>query len=460
MRIGRMRMGWPRSLFGQIVLFHVLTILVAALTLPLAVSLILRRTAAHYQDELLTRQAVTVAQGLSRDPGGGWRVRLGPALNVLYAHGYDGRAYAVLDARGAALLVSAPPGRPTLAAAPRARRPAFFKAGSIDALSVPVERAGQRLWVVVSQDINDPEVVTDDIVSAFLARFLLVLLPILALLPLINAALIRRSTDAVHRVSRRAADIGPATLKVRLPSAELPSEVAPLADATNNALDRLEEGFRAQSEFVANVAHEMRTPLALLRLQIDGIDDPVLAAGLRGTLDRASHVVSQLLDLASLERISIREGERFDLAGLAREAVEATAPAIFEGGRTIGLSGGDRPVRVVGRAPLVSLALVNLIDNAARHTPAGTHVEVAVHGDGRVTVEDDGPGVARTDIASLTMRFWRADHARSDSAGIGLSIVERILAAHRTVLEVANRAGGGARFGFTLRVDDAPGARE
>jgi signal transduction histidine kinase len=322
--------------------------------------------------------------------------------------------------------------------------------GPLRALSWPVTVGGVHAWLIVSQDINDPEVVTDDVVREFLSRFLWLVLPVLALLPMANLALVRRSTQLVRRVSRQAVEIGPANLGVRLPTGALPSEVAPLAIATNNALDRLEEGFRTQSEFVANVAHELRTPLASLRLRLDAIADAGVARGMNATLDRAAHVISQLLDLASLERLSVDPAEQFELVAVASAAVEEAAPGIYAGGRTIALGGNATHVSVRGRAQLIILALANLIDNAARHTPPGTRIEVSVDADGSVRVEDDGPGIAPASLAAVTQRFWRSDQSRTDSAGIGLSIVERILTAHHGTLSVSNRKQGGARFGFAM----------
>ncbi len=272
----------------------------------------------------------------------------------------------------------------------------------------------------------------------------------LALLPIANLVLVRRSTRIVRRVSRQAAQIGPANLAVRLPAAALPSEVEPLAIATNNALDRLEQGFRTQSEFVANVAHELRTPLASLRLRLDAVADADVARGMNATLDRAAHVISQLLDLASLERLSVDPVEQFELVAIASAAVEEAAPAIYAGGRTIALGGNAQRLKVRGRAQLIILALANLIDNAARHTPPGTRIEVNIYADGGVSVEDDGPGIAPASLDAVTQRFWRSDQSRTDSAGIGLSIVERILTAHHARLVVGNRPQGGASFRFTL----------
>lgn len=443
-----MKIRYPRSLFGQIIAAHVATMILAALTLPLVIVFLLHGTAERYQSKGLVRQAEAVRQGLGYD--GGWHVNLGRTLKQLYAAGYDGRAYAVVAADGRPVTASEASSAETVRIAPRQPSSRFFQTGSIQGLSLPVHRAGKDFWIVVSQDMNNPEVVTDDIVTSFLDRFLIWILPILLLLPLVNAALIWRSTQKVLQVSQRAADIGPTRLDVRLSSQQLPTEVAPLADATNLALDRLEAAFRTQGEFVANVAHELRTPLSALKIQIDEPDETIRRTTAHATIERASHVISQLLDLSSLEQLVIGPDEVFDLTELVRTTVETAAPAVFGGDRRIGLSGPGSAIFVMGRRHLISLALVNLIDNAMRHTPPGTHIEVVIGAEGWVAVEDDGPGVTATDIGSVGKRFWRADHSRSDSAGIGLSIVERIASAHGGRFQAANKPGRGASFTVRL----------
>ncbi|WP_404712585.1 sensor histidine kinase [Sphingomonas sp. MMS24-J13] len=450
-----MKLGLPRSQFGQVALAHVVTIILVALALSLAMSHMLRRTAASYQAELLRGQADQLVAGMSADAQG-WHLRLSRQQLALYAAGVDGRAYALLGDDGRVILAS-PRSEPAIRAKALRHAPLqLFSAGPVRGLTRPIVRGDRHALLVVSQDNNDPQVVTDDVVRAFLSRLLWLLLPVLAALPLINLFVLRRSTQAVRALSVRAAGIGPTNLDLRLPVALVPTEVAPLAIATNKALDRLQEGFRSQSEFVANVAHELRTPLASLRLRVDAIDDADQAAGMRATLDRAAHVVTQLLDLASLERLDIDKLEQFDLAETAQAIVAEAAPAIYEGGRSIELIGADAPLRVRGRSPLIGLALTNLLDNAVRHTPVGTQITLRVVPTGEINVEDNGLGLSEPSLSALAQRFWRADQSRSDSAGIGLSIVERILASHGTALIAENRADGGARFRFNLTVVREP----
>ncbi|MGU3391209.1 sensor histidine kinase [Sphingomonas sp. M1A8_2b] len=433
-----MKLALPRSLLGQFVLLHAATALIATLALSFGVALLLHSTADHYQRRLLENQAALVAAAP--------RPSMTERSNVLT----DGMTVAIID-RARRVIELQGPERPWIvAAAPLDGRRHFFRRGVIEAYSLPLAKDGREpRWIVVSQDNAAPEVITDDIVSAFLKRFALLILPIAALVPTIGALLTRRLTRRMEAVSATAAAIGPRTLDTRLPRGTLPSEVEPLAAATNEALDRLERGFKTQTAFAADVAHELRTPLAIIRLRADPIDDPAMKAALLESVDRAARVIGQLLALADLERPIEESGEPLDLVALAETVVANRAPVIIAGGRSIALDHdpSEGQASLFGYPGAITLALENLVDNAARHTPIGTTITVCVGPDRRLVVSDDGDGVPAGCLARLKDRFWRADGARAEGSGIGLSIVDRVARAHRGVLEVAQGRGGkGLRF--------------
>ncbi|WP_288936505.1 ATP-binding protein [uncultured Sphingomonas sp.] len=433
----RLRRLWPRSLFGQFIALHVILGIVAAAVLSLGVSVLLNRTARHYQRDLLVQQATAAEHVLARRPDA--TIVAATDLPV------SGLSIAVLDARRRARIVHGPARRAIIAAAPLTRETVFFHRGSVRALSRPF-RAG---WIVVAQDSDAPQVVTDDIVRVFLTRFALLLLPFAALLPLIGALLTRRLTRRMRTVSAIAAGIGPRAIDQRLPRGTLPLEVEPLAVATNAALDRLEKGFRAQAAFAADIAHELRTPLAIVRLRAEKVADEEQRRALLDSLDRSSRVVGQLLGLADLERRVEDAGTRIDLAALAEEVVASRAPAILAGGRTIALDDrGAMPLH--GFAGPLTLALENLVDNAVRHTPQGTHISVIVGPGTRLTVSDDGDGVPAEQRARLSERFFRGDAPRTEGHGIGLSIVQRVAEAHHGTLAIAPGEDGRG-IAFTLR---------
>lgn len=451
-----MRIWLPRSLIGRIFLAEVATIGIAALILlPLTIS-VLHRTEKEYESGVLLAQASTVASGIHRSGGGRWTVNLGGNLDPIYQTGYDGRAFTLVDDQGRVVdssrYASASPWRE----APRKRLTTSFETGRFVGISMPLGLQGTKFWIVVTQNQDGPGAIVDDVSRAFLLRYIAVLLPLLLVLPLLNSLSVRWFVKAITQASEHAAGIGPRSMNVRLSEDGLPSEVTPLTKATNAALARLEASFQKQAEFSANVAHELRTPLATLRVELDMIDDRSMRDRLGGLTDRLSHVLSQLRDLASLETFEVGDFETFDGHELATELVAEMAPNIIAAHRTIAYQAPPTTTFLTGRRQLARLALVNLIDNATRHTPIGTAIDVTLTAAGTFIVEDDGPGIAVDDPSLLKQRFWRADHKRTDSAGIGLSIVQRIVDGHQGGLHIGRSERGGARFAFSLYDPDRP----
>lgn len=421
----------PRSLAGQFALLHVLTALVAAATLPFGVAVLLHHVADHYQRQVLEQQADVIAAALRTSPP----QQALAVVDILSG----GLTLTVVDGGRHVLAERGPSRQQIVATAPLGIIAKITRHDAVAAFTRPMHGR----WVIVSQDASAPEVVTDDIVQTFLKRFVLLLIPLAMLVPVMGALLTRRMIARMTAVSQIAAAIGPRTLDRRLPLGTLPSEVEPLAHATNAALDRLEQAFKAQAAFAADVAHELRTPLAVVRLRADAVADPETRRAMLSSVDRAARVIGQLLGLADLERPIDGASERVDLAALAAAVVSERAPGIFGAGRAIALE--DRGGAVRGFSGSIQLALENLIDNAARHTPGGTQIIVVAGPGAQVTVTDDGPPIAADRLHRMTTRFWRAgDDPHTGGSGLGLSIVERVALAHGGMLHLrAGRDGRG-----------------
>ena len=309
-------------------------------------------------------------------------------------------------------------------------------------------KGGRTVRIEVGQNLEHPDVIVDDIVAGYLAHVAWFTIPILLVLLVIDILIVRRALRPVRRASDMARAIDPGRIDLRLPDADVPAEVRPLVLAVNQALDRLEEGFRAQREFTADAAHELRTPLAVLRARIDTISDRDAALALRSDLEHMTHVVNQLLAVAELEANAVGAMEAVDLHDICSDVAASLAPIAIAQRKDIALVGADAPVLVTGNAPMLQQAIRNLAENALRHTPEGTSVEIGVSRDGAVSVSDEGPGVAPAERDLIFRRFWRRD--RADGAGLGLAIVSRIVEAHAGRIEVTNRASGGAVFSIRL----------
>lgn len=441
---------WPRSLIGRILFVELAAIVVVAVALPTLTIWLLHQQVDRYQIETLTEQAQEIGRGI--DAGSQTlSVQLKPDLRQTYETPYDGRAYVIVDQAGRIRNRSAFAHFTAWPNGLLGHGRQTFRTGTVVGVASPVVVRGAPYWIVVTQDEAGRGAIIDDVSHAFLTRYAPILLGILLLLPLINSLLIRTLVTAVRGASDRARTIGPRTLDLRLDETGLPLEVTPLVHATNALLVRLEESFRQQSEFVANVAHELRTPLAALKVELDALDSSDLRHRLSDRVDRLGHVIAQLQALASLET-AVLAFAPFDLAAMAGEAIAALVPQILDHGDTIALEGADAPIPIHANRTLIALALSNLISNATQHTPAGTAITVRVSAGGMIEVIDDGPGVAAANPQASKQRYWRADAKRSDNAGLGLSIVGRIMDVHDGELIVENRPGGGSRFALMLPI--------
>jgi two-component system sensor histidine kinase TctE len=261
---------------------------------------------------------------------------------------------------------------------------------------------------------------------------------------------------------------------------ELPSEFAPLTLAMNELLLRLREALAAQRHFIADAAHQLRTPLTAVKLHADEAareTDPVKLRPLIGEVQRAAaravRLSNQLLTLARAEPSArVTEPRRFELRTLAHETAARWVPVAIEAGIDLGIDGGPGdgpPVEVLGDADLLAEALNNLIDNALKYAGRGAHVTVSLDAppDGavRLVVDDDGPGIPPAQRERVFERFHRgegetadvASHERAPGIGLGLPIVAEIVRGHGGTVRVeAGASGRGTRI--TLELPRAPAA--
>ncbi len=240
-----------------------------------------------------------------------------------------------------------------------------------------------------------------------------------------------------------------------LPTQGLPDEVGPLVGALNALLQRLGASLDAQRAFVADAAHELRSPLTALKLQMQLLqrapDDAARADAVRALsagIERAARLVEQLLSLARAEPgAPIVTHARVDLVEVARTALAETVPFANARGTSLELI-ADAPVAVHGDAAALTVLARNLADNAVRYAPAGSRVELRVRADAGVPtllVDDAGPGIAPTDRERVFDRFYR--HAAGDEpgSGLGLAIVRGIAQQHHASVTLADSPLGGLR---------------
>ncbi|MFO1085303.1 MAG: HAMP domain-containing sensor histidine kinase [Reyranellaceae bacterium] len=450
-----------RSIISRVVALHVVAIGVTSILMPLALYLLLDQAANSLHRDALRGQASTIGSFLRPQPAGGVELDIPSELQPLYSGGYGLYAYAVLDSTGRVLFSSRADGAALFSPDESKFGDWLMRRRSTGSVlfGISVARAvGDRLyWIQVGQDLAHRDVIIDDIVSSFFPRVAWITFPILLVLFLFDILIFRRALDPVRAASTTAAAIGPSRTDVRLPEQSMPAEIVPLVHAVNQALDRLEAGFQAQRDFTADMAHELRTPLSIMRARVDALEAGAARDALRADLVAMTRTVSQVLDIAELESFIVREDARADLQSVCAEAVAMMAPLAVDSSKGISLSGAEGPVWVRGHAEALFRAVRNLIENAIRHTPNGGAVDVEVWTDGVVRVLDDGPGVPESERESIFRRFWRRDRHESGGRGrgLGLAIVARVAETHGGSITVENRRGGGATF--TLRLQPAAG---
>jgi len=439
-----------KSILSRIVILHVIAVAITSVLMSLALSWLLNVATNNIHNAAMEEQAISLAKHLSAKGDGSLSLELPPNLQGLYSQPYGRYAYAVVDEKGTTLFSSRRDNKAVFADDPRARTVQFLETrngeAAISGASIRRTVGSKTVWVQAAEDLANSDVLIDDIVDDFYKHVGWITLPILLLLLVIDIAIFRRALLPLRQASETAQHISPARTDIRLPVADIPSEVRPLVSAINKALDRLEEGFRLQREFTADAAHELRTPLSILRTRVDTLDDPRIAQALHMDIEAMSRVVGQLLEIAELEGFELDPAEVADLQAASAEIAGFVAPLALDQGREIALLGATSPVLVKGNAEMIKRAIRNLAENAIRHTPRDTAVEFVVEENGTVRVRDRGPGIAEGERTLIFQRFWRRDRNAQGNSGLGLSIVQRIAELHGATIEVENRAMGGAQF--------------
>jgi signal transduction histidine kinase len=261
----------------------------------------------------------------------------------------------------------------------------------------------------------------------------------------VSVLIVRTAVAPLTRISKLAETIDPAHADIRLPEAGVPNEILPLVRSMNSALDRLEQGLQRQREFSANAAHELRTPLAVLMANLDSLNGSDITTRLRADVNHMSRIVSQLLVVAKLETASIDHDEIVELNTEVADIAAGFAPLAIASSKSIELFRSDQPTRTRVSKFALRAALGNLIENALRHTPAGTSVRIRVTERPSIEVMDCGPGIP-IELRSLVFeRFWRSDQSVG-GAGLGLAIVDRIMKSLQGSVTVDTAASGGALF--------------
>ncbi|WP_400771248.1 sensor histidine kinase [Methylosinus sporium] len=261
--------------------------------------------------------------------------------------------------------------------------------------------------------------------------------------------MVRRGLAPLRAAAAEVSRIDLDSLDQRIPQAGIPGEVAPFVAAVNEAIDRLSAGVAMQRRFTANAAHELRTPIAILRARLETYDDATFTKELKRDVRRIQTIVEQLLTAARISNAESAMDEELDLGAVVLTMVADYMPLVIENRRNIEFDPPSSTVFVRGNRRALECVVANLIDNALRAEPEGGTVLVQVRGDAIIRVVDHGEGISSGERAKIFEPFWRKDE-QSRGTGLGLSIVRELVELHAGAILVTSTPGGGATFEVTL----------
>ncbi|MFY9641105.1 MAG: ATP-binding protein [Rhodomicrobium sp.] len=316
-------------------------------------------------------------------------------------------------------------------------------------ISLRIKGSSPAAWVQVV--FEDKEVIFDTVLEEFVQDIAWIWLPFVGILLVINLFVIRIGLRPLARASAQASAIGPSAVSRRLSEAGMPEELLNFVRAINRALDRLEYGYKEQQAFIADAAHELRTPVAIMTTHMELLPNFNGKTSLKEELGSLKRLVSQLLDNARIDALRIVPSDQVDLNTLATDVASYLAPYAISRGKTIEVYKSERPALINGAQDYLFRALRNLVENGIEHTPRGTAVYIGVMSPAILMVADCGPGIPKAEREAIFQRFWQGRRDRGGGAGLGMAIISRTVAAHKGSIEIADRRGGGALFKLTFQ---------
>ena len=253
---------------------------------------------------------------------------------------------------------------------------------------------------------------------------------------------------SIARVTKMALSINPSAPQGSIPMNEVPAELRILVQSLNEAFDEIATFIERQRRFLGNAAHELRTPLAILRAKLEDVADSKLRAALILDTRRLTALVAAMLDLSRLQNTGIKKSP-VDLREVTREVLADYSPLALDQGMDLSLlSDSNGPVVVFGVEPAIRSAIANLVGNALVHAYGATTVVALLDPEGAVSICDDGAPVSQPGPTGLIVRL-EDGKARHSGTGLGLSIVREIMIAHDGTLTVTASPGRGT----TARLD-------
>lgn len=312
---------------------------------------------------------------------------------------------------------------------------------------IKTKRENRDVWVELASFGDPDDTYLGNIAQDILDDVWVPMLPLVLLTILVAAISVESSLRPLTRAAQRADEIAVLEKREHLAVAELPAEAYHFASAVNRLLDRVADLVAAQRQFIARAAHELRTPLSIMMLEISNLKEEN-AKRLEADVRQMSEIVDQLLALSRLEAIGTPEMKSVDLDGIVREMVGRMQSLALRRNHQLTLQ-SHLTEPICGNETALREAVRNLIDNAIKHTPEGTEIRITLKNGASVIVEDSGPGLGALTAEEAQMAF-RKGATNTDGAGLGLAIVRQAAELHGGKLDIGQSPLGGARFIISL----------
>ncbi len=450
-----------RSLSSRLLLYWIVGSLLAYFTLP--VTAILPQTLLHLgdfsrlnlEDWTTKRARDVVIASLSQAPDGSKFIELTEALRMHMKRNPEFR-FAALDTQTGAMLRGS-----SVELANTfdwLNRFEYFAAGFHVAGDTNARSRGSMR--IVDTPVGEVEVIVygayfhwDDglyqLYNFFSFSNFINYLPLCIVMSAIALIVVRRGLAPLRSLAASIATIDVNSLKHRIRTADLPSETVPFVEAVNRAFERVDEGVARQRRFTANSAHELRTPITILRARVDKMEESPLKCEIDRDVRRIQTIVEQLLLLAQLKERVGAEPQNIDLNEIVLALVVDYAPIAIDHRRDIQFEAPPRPVMARGFRWAVESIVTNLLENAVRAEPEGGAVVVRVKPSGTIEVVDHGAGLAPADQKMIFEPFWRKDES-APGTGLGLSIVKELVGELDGAIAVGDTPGGGATLRLSL----------
>lgn len=304
------------------------------------------------------------------------------------------------------------------------------------------ERPWGRLHVIVG---GVPE---EGVIGLYTPLFyfigLWLVLPVTVAILLLVPWIVRRGLGGIAKVAQQARSVDMNRRSRHLDAGAVPSELKPLIDSFNQALERIWDAAEARDRFLGNAAHELRLPIAIVRARAGALPAGASKTSLLSDIARLENISEQLLDLQRVDR-GLIANDRLDLVQVCRDVGEDIAPLLVKAGYEFSFDAPEHPVVVSGDAGALQRVVMNLLQNAMTHGGGAGEIALSVSPQARISVSDAGPGIAEEEHSQIFSPFYRLN-PETQGSGLGLHLAREVVTRHKGSIRVSRSDQGGARF--------------